>query len=473
MAPPPDRRRGLPLPQDKAPPQNLDAERFVLSAMLLNNNECVPEILALLSADDFYRDSHQVVFVAIKAVYDKYGKADGLMVDDYFRVHQLEERVGGLENFGAILNAAPTDGAVLLYAGVVKETSILRKTIDVLVDSMKLAYSRGNDASVILEEIGNRIAEIGEESGITSATTLHKASLEAIETITRRSQGVDTGIASNLDRVDKLIGGFKPGWLYIVAGRPSMGKSAFAVKIAHAAAFDQGKPVAIFSLEMAAADLAERILIMLSGVDASKVQLGTDLTPTDLAHLGDAYDQTRGVPIYIDDGESSTVDAIYAKCRKAMRKKPLGLIIIDYVQMMDAESRGRFGRRKSQSRAEEMARIAKDFRRLSRSLKVPVVVMSQLNRNVETRPNKKPMMSDLKESGGLEEVADVVLLLYRPEYYNLTDRPGECDIIVAKQRNGRTGTATVAYVGDRVMFADLDPHAQGQFAPSANGGPAF
>jgi len=435
----------------RIPPQNLDAEQCVLGSILIEDGALV-KVIEILKPDDFYKESHSVIYSTMVDLFDRNEPQDLITVhNDLARRGRLES-AGGAIYLAELTETVPVASNVDYYARIVRDKAVLRKLIKKSSEIATMCYEEAGDIDDILESAESAIFELS-QSKITQAFNplkdVLKASIHRVEELYEKKELI-TGIPSGFSELDKLTAGFQPSDLIIIAGRPSMGKTAFALNIAQHAAVEHDVPTAIFSLEMSKEQLALRMLCSEAMVDAHKVRTGF-LGKEDWPRLITAAGNLSQAPIFIDDTPALSVLEMRAKARRLKSDRNIGLIIVDYLQLMQ-------GRAGTERREQEISEISRSLKAMAKELNVPVLALSQLNRKVEDRPNKRPQMSDLRESGAIEQDADVIAFIYRDEVYNRDEdnpRRGKAEIIVAKQRNGPTGTVMLAFVGKFSSFGNL------------------
>jgi len=438
----------------RVPPQSLEAEQAVLGGLLLDNSAW-DSIADRLAADDFYRRDHQLIFGAIAELSERGDPSDAVTLAEYLAAKGLADETGGLAYLAGLARDTPTAANVRAYADIVRERSLLRQLIRVSGEIAASAYdSEGRPAADLVSEAERRvleIAELGRRSG-PGFVALHDVLGDAIDRLDllQQNQGQLTGVSSGYNDLDRMTAGLQPGDLVIVAGRPSMGKTTLALNIAENAAIGAGTPVAVFSMEMSRDQLAMRMISSLGRVDQSHLRTG-NFGDEDWARINGAIAQMKTAPIFIDDSGSLTPTEVRARARRLKRDNQgrLGLIVVDYLQLMQVPGT-------KENRATEISEISRSLKALAKELRVPVIALSQLNRSVEQRTDKKPVMSDLRESGAIEQDADLIMLIYREEVYEPeTPRKGIADIIIAKQRNGPTGEVHLTFLGKYTRFENL------------------
>jgi len=440
----------------KVPPHSIEAEQSVLGGLMLDN-ESFDHVTEVLGEKDFYRHDHRLIFKAIAYLANKEEPYDAVTVSEYLHDLGELENIGGLVFLGGIVQNTPSAANIKAYAGIVRERSVLRQLISVATNISDAAFNtQGQDSSVILDEAERRVFEIAEQrargrKGFQNIKDLLNKSLDRIDELFH-SKSPLTGISTGFDDFDLQTSGLQPSDLIIVAGRPSMGKTAFSMNLAENAAIKSGEPVAIFSMEMPSEQLAMRMMSSLGRIDQHRIRTGK-LEQDDWPRLSSAVSLLSEAPLFIDDTPALSPGELRARARRLKRENggKLGLIIIDYLQLMQ-------GGGKQENRATEISEISRSLKALAKELEVPVIALSQLNRGLEQRPNKRPIMSDLRESGAIEQDADVIAFIYRDEVYN-EDSPdkGVAEIIIAKQRNGPIGTVRLTFRGQYTRFENFMP----------------
>jgi replicative DNA helicase len=435
----------------KIPPQNLDAESSVLGGILLEN-EAINQVLELLRPEDFYRESHRKVFRAMIDLSDRSEPVDLITLSDFLKGRGELEAVGGTAYLASLADFVPTAANISYYARIVREKSILRSLISTATDIATRGYEEQGNVEEFLDSAEKVIFDISEKkikASFVAVGDMIKDTLKTVEKLYERKEMV-TGVPTGYDDLDKLTAGLQPADLIIVAGRPSMGKTAFALNIGAHAAF-RGIGVAVFSLEMAKEQLVLRMLCSEARVNSSKVRSGY-LGERDFPQLAKAAGRLHEAPIYVDDTPAISVLELRAKARRLVRdrSKKIGLIVVDYLQLMR-------GMGNASNREQEISEISRSLKALAKELNVPVIALSQLNRRVEDRGDRRPMMSDLRESGAIEQDADVIMFIYREEVYNKTDesKKGVAEIIVAKQRNGPIDTVNLTFLHEYTRFENF------------------
>lgn len=434
----------------KVPPQNLEAEASVLGGILLEN-EAINRVLELLTAEDFYRESHRKVFRAMIELSDRNEPADLITLSELLKARGDIDAVGGTAYLASLADLVPTAANIAYYARIVREKAILRHLIHAATDIATRGFEEQGNVDEFLDAAEKVIFDISEKkikSSFVMVGEMIKDTLKTVEKLYERKEMV-TGVPTGFKDLDKLTAGLQPSDLIVVAGRPSMGKTAFCLNIATHAAF-AGVGVAIFSLEMAREQLVLRMLCSEARVDNSKVRAGY-LGERDFPKLATAAGRLHEAPIYIDDTPAISVLELRAKARRLVkdRGRKVGLVVVDYLQLMR-------GMGTAPNREQEISEISRSLKALSKELRVPVIAISQLNRRVEERGDKRPMMADLRESGAIEQDADVIAFIYRDEVYNSkSEDRGRAEVIIAKQRNGPIDTVRLAFLNEYTRFEDL------------------
>ena len=431
----------------KVPPQNLEAESSVLGGILLEN-DAINQVLELLRPEDFYRESHRKVFRAMIELSDRAEPVDLITLSEFLKSRNELEAVGGSAYLASLADFVPTAANISYYARIVREKSILRSLINTATDIATRGYEEQGNVEEFLDAAEKVIFDISEKkikASFIAVGDMIKDTLKTVEKLYERKEMV-TGVPTGYEDLDRLTAGLQPADLIIVAGRPGMGKTAFALNIATNAAFS-GVGAAVFSLEMAKEQLVLRMLCSEARVNSSKVRSGF-LGERDFPQLAKAAGRLHEAPIYIDDTPAISVLELRAKARRLIRDrtKKIGVIVVDYLQLM----RGMGG---ASNREQEISEISRSLKALAKELSVPVIALSQLNRRVEDRSDRRPMMSDLRESGAIEQDADVIMFIYRDEVYNKDDtKKGIAEVIVAKQRNGPIDTVKLTFLNEYTRF---------------------
>lgn len=434
---------------DKVPPQNIDAEQWVLGALFMDR-EALYKVSRSLRPEDFYLEGHRLIYKAFLELDEAGAAPDLITVTDRLRQQGNLEKVGGATYVASLAGLVPTAANAEHHARVVEEKSLLRSIISIANRVAGMGYEGGDEAERLIDEAERMLLELGSRRSSSGFTPMDRVLVEIFRIIEDRfrNKGKINGVLTGFVDLDRLCCGLQPGDLIIVAGRPAMGKTSLGMTVAHQAAMNNRVPTAVFSLEMSKAQLVQRMLCSEAMVDMQKVRSG-NLSETDWNKMTEAAARLAGIPLYIDDSPGLPVRQVRAKARRLKAEKGLGLIVIDYLQLMQGAAR-------SENRQQEIADISRSLKALAKDLEVPVIALAQLSRSVEQRDKKRPIMSDLRESGSLEQDADIVMFIYREEYYKPdTEKRGIAEIIVAKQRNGPTGTVELAFLKEYTRFMNL------------------
>jgi replicative DNA helicase len=440
-----------PTGQMRVPPQFLEGERAILGGLLLDN-DALPKVIASLSPDDFYREAHRNIFKAMTELFNKNEPVDWITLTAVLKEQGMLESVGGHGFLAELSDAVPSAANILHYTKVVREKSVLRQVIGAATEISTRCYEDHANIDEFLDEAEQLIFKVGESRIQTGFVHIHpilKDSFANIERNYERGESI-TGVPSGFPDLDMLTAGFQRSDLIIIAGRPSMGKTSFALNVGMHAAIDRSTPTGMFSLEMSREQLALRMLCAKARVDLKKLRTGY-LAKPDWGNLIQAVGNISEAPFYIDDTPAINTLELRAKARRLKKEIDLKLIIVDYLQLMR-------GATKYDSREKEISEISRSLKALAKELDVPVIALSQLNRKVEERPNKRPQLADLRESGAIEQDADVIIFIYRDEVYNKSEenpKKGEAEIIVGKQRNGPIGMAKVHFKAEFSSFYPL------------------
>ena len=436
----------------KLPPHSVEAEQSVLGGLLLENSAW-DKVADMITESDFYRHDHRLIYRHVSKLIEHNRPADVITVAESLESSAELQNIGGLAYLGGLAQNTPSAANIRRYAEIVRERAVMRKLVEVGTNISESAYNpMGRNATELLDSAEAKVFEIAEagsrgKQGLMEMQPLLTQVVERIDELFRRDNPSDvTGIPTGFTDLDKMTSGLQPGDLVIVAGRPSMGKTAFSVNIAESVALEAGLPVAIFSMEMAGTQLVMRMMGSVGRLDQHKVRTGR-LQDDDWHNLTYAVGKLNDAPIHIDETPALTAMEVRARARRLHRQYgKLGLIVIDYLQLMSGSGNG-------ENRATEISEISRSLKALAKELNVPVIALSQLNRSLEQRPNKRPVMSDLRESGAIEQDADVILFIYRDEVYNPdTQDKGTAEIIIGKQRNGPIGTLRLTFLGEYTKF---------------------
>ncbi|HCL89902.1 MAG TPA: replicative DNA helicase [Candidatus Atribacteria bacterium] len=431
------------------PPQNISAEQAALGSMLLQE-EAILHGVDILRPEDFYKKSHQIIFRCILELFEKSKGVDLVtLTEELNRINLLEE-IGGVTYLTNLINSVPTAANIEHYVKIIEEKSILRNLISNATKIISMGYEEKEDAKILLDKAEHLIFEVSERNlgqSFVPIKEILQDSFEKIENLYHRDEFI-TGVPSGFDEFDDITTGFQPSELIVIAGRPGMGKTAFCMSIAQYVAVSKNIPVALFSLEMSKSQLVQRMLCSEARVDAHNLRKGR-LAESDWPTLSMAAGRLASAPIFIDDTAGITCLEIKAKARRLKAQHNLGLVMIDYLQLISSSGR-------VENRQQEISEISRSLKGLARELNVPVIAVSQLSRAVEQRIERRPRLSDLRESGAIEQDADLVVFLYREEYYKQkTDRKGIAEVIISKQRNGPTGQVDLAFIKEYAKFENL------------------
>ncbi len=449
--------------QLRIPPHSIESESSVLGGLLLDN-AAWDRVNDLLTESDFYRYEHRMVFAAVGALINAAKPADVITVFEQLQSQGKAEEIGGLAYLNSLAQYIPSAGNIRRYAEIVRERAILRKLVSASDEISTNAFNpKGRPVAAILDDAEQKIFNIGEEGartkqGFQAMDSLVVALLDRVQEMADNPNDV-TGVPSGFYDLDRMTAGFQAGDLIVLAARPSMGKTALAINIAEHVALNEGLPVAVFSMEMGAAQLAVRIVGSIGRIDQSHLRTGR-LTDEEWPRLTEAIEKLRTISLHIDETAGLTSSELRANARRLSRQcGKLGLIVVDYLQLMSGSSSD------GENRATELGEISRGLKMLAKELQCPVMALSQLNRSVETRPDKRPMMSDLRESGAIEQDADIIMFIYRDEYYtkDACKEPGVAEIIIAKQRNGPTGMVKLAFLKPITKFESLASGGGGDF----------
>ncbi|MFZ0450284.1 MAG: replicative DNA helicase [Desulfatiglandaceae bacterium] len=433
----------------KVPPNNVEAEQAILGGILINN-DALNQVADLLRPDDFYREAHTALFEGMLELYNSSEPIDIITLSEVLRKRDLLETAGGTDYLASLVEAVSTSAGAAHHAEIVKNQSVRRKLIHQCSAISESCFQNWRETDDLLELAEQSIFDIAEErvkEGFSSLQDVITGSFKKLESVAE-VDGYVTGIPTGFRDLDRLTSGFQPSEVIIIAGRPSMGKTALALNIGYNAAERTGKGVAVFSLEMSKLQLGIRLLGFDSGINATKLRTGF-LRDQDWERLTHSANHLAEMPIFIDDSSAIGVLEMKAKCRRLMKRQGLAMVIVDYLQLIH-------GRSSAESRQLEISEISRAMKGLAKDLNVPVLALSQLNRKVEDRPNRRPQLADLRESGAIEQDADVIAFIYRDEVYHATSDENRniAEIIIAKQRNGPTGFFKLTFLKELTLFKD-------------------
>jgi replicative DNA helicase len=439
----------------RVPPHSVEAEQSVLGGLLLDN-DAFDRVADLLREDDFYRYDHRLIWQHIARLIERSQPADVVTVYESLQSAGKSDEVGGLAYLNSLSQDTPSAANIRRYAEIVRDRAVLRRLISTADEIATDALNpQGRDTRQLLDEAESKVFQISEEgsrggAGFQNLQDLLSRVVERVDELYNRNSPTDvTGVPTGFADLDRMTSGLQPGDLVVVAGRPSMGKTAFSLNIGEHAAVDQGLPVAVFSMEMGATQLALRMVCSVGRLDQSRMRVGR-LVDDDWPRLTHAIQKMRDAQLFIDETPALSALELRARARRLARQcGQLGMIIVDYLQLMAGSGGG-------ENRATEISDISRSLKALAKELACPVIALSQLNRSLEQRPNKRPVMSDLRESGAIEQDADVILFIYRDEVYNPDSADkGTAEIIVGKQRNGPIGSVRLAFLGAFTKFDNL------------------
>jgi replicative DNA helicase len=441
---------------DKLPPQNIEAEQAVIGSCMLDQNAASKSVEILRNASDFYREAHQVIYNCILELMNKGDAVDILTVSNELKKAKKFDDIGGSVYLTGLLDVIPTTGNVEHYAKIIQEKAILRNLIYAGGSIADLGFNEEEEAASLLDRAESMIFKIAQERISEDFSPLQKILFDTYEKISelysRRAHV--TGVATHYRNLDYLTAGLQPSDLIILAARPGMGKTAFALNIALNAITRDNRPVAVFSLEMSKEQLAQRLLCCHAGIDANRLRTGF-LAEADWPRLTRSMNELTEAPLYIDDTPNLSVLEMRSKARRLKKNYGLDLLIVDYIQLIRGSTR-------TDNRVQELSEISRQLKGLAKELHIPIICLSQLSRKVEERNDKRPLLSDLRESGAIEQDADIVMFIYRGQYYANKDsseaQDNTSEIIIAKQRNGPLGVAKLGFLGQYTRFVDLEDY---------------
>jgi len=445
-----------PIVAGKIPPQNIEAEQAVLGSILLKA-ETFGSVLEILTPPDFYKNGHKIIFEIMVDLFEKNDPQDVLTVSNLLRDKNKLDEVGGSTYLAALTSIIPVTANISSYAKIIREKSILRRLIEVNTDIAARCYEEQNDIDTLVDEAEQAIFDIaGKKSGqnFTPIKSIVPNAFAAVEQLYKRKELI-TGVPTGYSEIDKMTAGLQPSDLIIIAARPSMGKTSLAMNIAQHASLIEKIGVAVFSLEMSKEQLVMRLLSSAGRIDSQRIRTGK-LLNEDWPKLTRAVGMLSEAPIYIDDTAAISVLEMRAKVRRLASQHEIGLIIVDYLQLMQ-------GRGRIENRTQEISEISRALKALAKEHNIPVLALSQLNRGLESRTDKRPMMSDLRESGAIEQDADVICFIYRDEVYNKSEENpeiGMAEVIIGKQRNGPTGFVKLTFIKEFTMFENMSSYEE-------------
>lgn len=437
-------------------PHSKEAEQSVIGAMLMDR-DVISDISDLLSKDDFYNAQYGILYEAMVELYNEGKPVDMVTLNERLRMKEVPEEISSPAFIAGIISAVPTSANAKHYADIVQEKSLLRRLIKYSENLAKDCYLANDKVDHILEDAEQNIFRLVQNrNGSSDLTPINKIVINVIGEIEEaaRNKGKVTGLATGFTDLDNMLTGLHGGELLLVAARPAMGKTAFVLNIAHDLAVMHNTPCALFSLEMSKEQLVSRMIAIDAMVDSKNMKLG-NLSDDDWDKVIESTEAIAKAPLYIDDNSAITISELRSRCRKLKQNHNIGLIILDYLQLMSSS-------RQVESRQQFISEVSRALKNIARELNIPVIALSQLSRAVDSRPDHKPVLSDLRESGAIEQDADVVMFIYRDEYYNpeTTTKPQTAEIIVAKQRSGETGSVDLRWLGKYTKFADAEKYYQ-------------
>ena len=441
-------------PAERIPPQNIEAEASVLGSLMLDRDAII-KIADIIHSEDFYDERHKAIFLAMLELYEKNSSIDILTVSNILDEQKKLEFAGGSSYLASLVNSVPTAAHIVHYASIVRRKGTLRRLIDAAQDITNLGYQEEHEIEKILDQAEQRLFGVSQKhlkQNFISLTQVLHETFERLDHL-HKNKGELRGIATGYIDLDKHLGGLQKSDLVILAARPSMGKTSLALDIARHVAVNKKKAVGVFSLEMSKDQLVDRLLSSEANVNLWKLRSG-HLTESgasnDFERIGEAMGRLSEAELYIDDSAGANIMEIRTKARRLHAEHPLSMIVVDYLQLMQGHS--------TENRVQEVSEISRALKGLARELDVPVLALSQLNRALENRPDKRPMLADLRESGSIEQDADVVMFIYREDMYKgkESSKPNIAEIIIAKHRNGPTGTVDLFFDGEKTSFRNLD-----------------
>mgnify|MGYP005805749885 CR=1 FL=1 len=435
---------------NRVQPNDTIAEQAVLGAMLTDKDSVISAV-EILRPEDFYREDNKEIYAAMLELYGLGQQIDMITLSNQLKLRGTLEKVGDFQYISTLIDNVPTTSNVENYVKIVEEKSLLRQLIKTANDILKMGYSQQEDVDTIIEMTEKKVFDVLQTRNTKGYSSMKEVLIDVFDTIEKmvQNKGKVSGIPSGFVDLDQKISGLNPSALIIVAARPAMGKSAFVLNIANYVAQHDKVPVMIFSLEMSKEEIGNRILASEAQVDSMKIKNGNDISSEEWLKLGQASGRLSNMPLYIDDTPGLTAAELRAKCRKAKLEKNIGLVIIDYLQLMEGKS-------KNASRQQEISDISRSLKILAKELEIPVIALSQLSRATESRTDHRPMLSDLRESGAIEQDADIVMFIHREDYYDEeTEKKNIAEIIISKNRSGSTGTVELAWLGQYTKFANL------------------
>ncbi len=440
----------------KIPPQSLEAEQSLLGSLMLDPAAMI-KVVDVIRSTDFYKKGHQLLYERILELYEKREPVDLVTLNEVLERKGELQDVGGASYISSLVNVVPSAAHIVTYANIVRQKSILRSLISVSGDMSRMAYEEDMDVEMILDKAEQSLFSISKVAGSQNFVMIRDVLVESFERIDQlhKNKGKVRGVPTGIKGLDDILSGLQKSDLIILAARPSMGKTSLAMNIAQNAAIEEKIPVAIYSLEMSKEQLVDRLICGEAGLDSWKLRTG-NLNEDDFEKLQLAMGSLSEAPLYIDDTPGLNVVEVRTKARRLHAEVGLGLVIVDYLQLLEGRSMN------NDNRVQVISEISRSLKSLARELNVPVIALSQLSRAVESRPDKRPLLSDLRESGSIEQDADVVLFLYRDDYYDRdTEKKNLAEVLVRKHRNGPTGDAQLYFVPEYMRFRDISKQQGG------------
>lgn len=436
---------------DRQPPQNLEAERGVIGSILMDGSVLV-DVMTVVTAGDFYRESHQLIYQAAADLFEAGSQVDATLLAEELGRRGHLARAGGEDYLGECYGSVPHSANARLYAQIVRQKAMVRKLVEECTEIIRGAYANTQTAEELIADAERRVMAVGESAAVGESVTLYESSRRSMDRARQRRDGKLKGLESGLGNLDFIIGGFHPRKLYVLAARPSIGKSALAMNIAERIATEQQVPTLFVSLEMDHMELSDRFLCNAAGVDGDSLRYPTRMADDQWRDLDYVVEsRAKASKLVIDDPAHMTVSQFTANARRHKARHGLGFLVVDYLQMLDGQPR------KGELREQEVARVSRRLKAIAKELHVPVLALAQLNRAVESREDRRPRISDLRESGSIEADADVVMLLHRPDYYDPDDDPGMAYVLIPKHRDGPVGTVELCFDKEQQRFRDFNP----------------
>jgi len=435
----------------KIPPQNIEAEISLLGSILLDPESLV-KIIDILSPEDFYKEAHKIIYSAILELFEERNPCDIVTLSNKLEEKKELKKIGGASYLTTLTNSVPTAANIISYAQIIRHKSTLRKLINAASEISNLGFNEEEDIEIILDRAEQSIFKVSQKYLRDNFVSIREVLADSFERIDKlhKDKGGLRGIPTGFKDLDNLLAGLQPSDLIILAGRPSMGKTSLALNIAQYVATKEKIPVGIFSLEMSKEQLVDRLICAEANIDSWKLRTG-NLSDDDFPKIGHAMGILSEAPLYIDDSPSANVMEMRAKARRLQAEHNLGLIVIDYLQLMESRYR------RESNRVQEISEISRSLKGLARELNIPVICLSQLSRAVEQRPDRIPQLADLRESGSIEQDADVVMFIYREDYYKKdSEKKNIAEILVKKHRNGPTGEVELYFNAEQMKFSNLE-----------------